>query len=112
MEAKDLLGVSLKGFSVKELTEVFKTNDDGRKVESLGFFQSEKIAKGFAQTQVDAAWHKTRKQFVLTDGEIGFVVEDSVEILDDEEGKLEIAKKARAKLSTEEAEALGLNLED
>jgi len=108
MELKDLLEMSLEGFSVKELIEVFKTDNDGIKVSSLGFFQSEKIAKGFAQIQVDANWHGTGKHFVLTNGKNGFVIGDSIKILDDEEGKLKIAQKARAKLSLEEAEALGL----
>lgn len=102
------MGLSLEKFTIKELTEVYRVNDDGRKISSLGFFRSEKIAKGFAQIQVAAAWHETGKKFVLTDGKIGFVLEESIKLLDDEQAKLDIAKKARFKLTQEEADALGL----
>ena len=39
---------------------------------------------------------------------VGFVLGISVKLLNDEQGKFEIATKARAKLSDEEADALGL----
>jgi len=108
MEIKRILGISLGRFTIEELTEVYRIDEDGRKISSLGFFRNEKIAKGFAHIQVDAAWHKTGKKFVLTDGKNGFVLGEPIEILDDEKAKLDIAKTARSKLTQEEAEALGL----
>ena len=104
----DMIGIDLSGFQVRKLFEVYKTNDDGRKVSSLGFFKSEKIAKGFAKIQVDANWHKVKGNYILTDGKIGFVLGTFINILDDEEAKLAIAEKARLKLTSEEADALGL----
>ncbi len=71
-EAKDLVGQDLSGFSVRELTEVYTVNEDGRYDKSVGFFEDEQIAMAFAKNQVDAPWHKTSTEVVLTDGKVGF----------------------------------------
>ena len=108
MELKELVGKSLENFTIQEFTEVYKTNDDGRKESSLGFFRNETVAKAFAQQQTDAAWHRTDKQLVLTDGKVGFLMGKPITILDDEEATLKIREKAIAKLSEEERRVLGL----
>ncbi len=51
----------LEGFTIQEMTEVFKVNEDGGKTKSLGFFRNENIAKAFAKHQADADWHQTGK---------------------------------------------------
>jgi len=108
MDAKELLGKSLSGFAVQELTEVFKVDEDGRKKKSLGFFHDESIAKAFAGNQADANWHRTEKVLVLTDGKEGFVIGGGVTLLDDEKAALEIKEAAIAKLSEAERKVLGL----
>lgn len=106
MKLKDLLKKSLEGFTIQELTEVFKTDDDGRKSKSFGFFHDESIAKAFAGNQEDAPWHKTNKAFVLTNGEVGFLIGDPVTLLDDEKAALETKKRILSKLSKEDREFL------
>jgi hypothetical protein len=108
MELKDLIGAELNEFTVEKFTEVFKVNDDGRKSKSLGFFRDENIAKAFAGNQKDANWHKTSNVLVLTDGKNGFLVGDSIVILDDEQTLLEIREKAMSKLSDAERKVLGI----
>lgn len=108
MELAELKGKDLTDFRVQEFTEVYKTNDDGRKVESIAYFQDENIAKAFAQNQVDANWHRTGKALVLTDGKVGFLLGQPIRIASDEQAELEIRKKALAKLSNEERKVLGI----
>jgi hypothetical protein len=108
MSTQDLVGKSLEGFTVEKLTEVFQVNYHGKKESSLGFFKNPKIAKGFASIQTDATFAKIEEALVLTNGEEGFLLGESIKLLNDEEAKLAIAKKARAKLSDEEAEILGI----
>jgi len=103
MYLEDLIGKDLKGFTVQELTEVFRVDEDGRKTKSIGFFRNGIIAKAFVQNSVDAAWHKTDKALILTDGKVGFrLLAGPVELFDDEKTALEIREKALAKLSPEE----------
>ncbi len=103
---EDLIGRDLKGFSIQEYTEVFRTNDEGFKSSSIGFFKDDNIAKAFAQNQTDANWHKTEKAFILTDGKIGFLLGKSVTLLDAEKAALEIRNSALNKLSAEERKLL------
>jgi len=106
--AKELVGQKLNEFAVVEYTEVYKTNDDGFKSKSLGFFKDADVAKAFAGNQTDAAWHKTETVLLLTNGKVGFLLGDSVELLDDEKATLEIKKSAMAKLSPSERKVLGI----
>ena len=108
MQLEDLIGKNLDGFSVQIYTEVYRVDEDGRKTDSLGFFKNSTIAKAFAGGQVDAPWHRTEQEFILTNGEIGFLLGDQVELLDDEKAALEIKEKALAKLTLEEVELLRL----
>ncbi len=109
MDLKELIGRDLAGYSVQEMHEVFKTDDDGMKSKSIGYFRSEDIATAFAGNQVDAAWHRVAKAFVLTNGAEGFLLTGtSVTLLSDEQARLDIGKAARAKLTVAEQRALGL----
>jgi hypothetical protein len=107
---KELVGKDLKGFKIINMTEVYQVNDDGQKFSSLGFFKDPNTALAFARVQEDANWHKTGQVLVLTDGTVGYVIEDQkpVKLFDDEVEALEIKKKAVAKLSFEERKLLGL----
>ena len=107
---QNLAGKDLKGFKIIEMTEVYRVDDDGRKSSSLGFFKDPNTAAAFAGVQTDASWHKTEKVLVLTDGTVGYVIEDQkpVKLFDDESEALKIKKKAVAKLSPVERKLLGL----
>ncbi len=106
---KELIGHDLKGFKIVEMTEVYRVNEDGRKSSSLGFFKNQNTAEAFAGVQTDAIWHKTAEALVLTDGTVGYVMEqqDPVKLFDDEAEALELKKKAVAKLSSAERKLLG-----
>lgn len=104
-----VVGQDLSGFKVIIMTEVFKTDDDGRRSRSLGYFKDVTIAKAFAGSQTDAPWHKTRDVYVLTDGKVGFLLNtsESVQILEDEKVLVQIREKALAKLTPAERKILG-----
>ena len=109
MDIREFLDKPIDGFTVQELVEVYRTNDDGRKTSSVGFFRDEDIAKAFAGCQEDANWHGTDKVLVLTDGKVGFLVGETVTLLDDEKAALEIKQKALAKLTPAERAILKLD---
>ena len=104
----NLLGKDLKHFKVVEMTEVYRTNEDGRKSKSLGYFRERNTAQVFAGAQADAI-HKTGTAYVLTDGKIGFVISEpiSVRLFDDEAEAAELRNKALAKLTPLERKLLG-----
>ncbi len=103
------IGKSLDGFTVQRLTEVYSTNEDGKKVKSKGFFKNGSIAQAFAANQSGGdAYNKTSKHFVLTDGKEGFLIGEVVILLDDEQVALDIRTAAMAKLSDAERAALKL----
>ena len=107
----DLVGAELSNFKVLLMTEVYQTNEDGRKVSSLGFFKDKSIAKAFAGIQIDANYYQTSPDFVLTNGLVGYVINNSVEpikLFDDEEEMVKIREKILSKLSPEEQHILGI----
>lgn len=104
----DLVGKSLDGFTVQEYTEVYMTDNDGRISKSLDHFKDESIAKAFAGHQPDAAWHKTRKVLLLTDGKVAFVLGERVTLVDNEKMALEVKEAALKKLTPEERKVLGI----
>lgn len=108
VQSKDLIGKKLDGFSVQIYTEVYRVNEDGKKIDSLGFFRNSTIAKAFADGLTDAPWHQTEQELVLTNGEVGFLLGESVKLLSDEQAALEVKEKALAKLTPEEIELLKL----
>jgi hypothetical protein len=107
---EELIGEDLGGFEIVEMTEVYRVDYDGKQSNSLGFFKSQNTAAVFAESQTDASWHKTRKAPVLTNGILGFVIENHklVKLLDDKAEALELKKKVAAKLSPAERMLLGL----
>lgn len=107
---KDLIGIDLREWKIIEMTEVFSTNEDGRKSRSLGFFKDENIATAFAGTQKDVNFHKTEKVIVLCKGTIGFIINEREEVtfVDEESELLKVKEKALAKLSEAERRILRL----
>jgi len=113
MQLMDLVGRDLAGFKIEKLTEVLKTNEDGRTVKSIGFFRDEDVARGFAAYQSNPLRCGRQNVFVLTNGKEGlgsvlFLVGSRVTLLDDEKAALEILKHTMARLSSEEKAILGL----
>lgn len=107
MDLKDLK--DLAGYSVRELHEVFKVDNDGKKLQSVGYFRDMDIAFAFAGAQVDAPWHKVQKAFVLTNGTYGFLMTgQSATLLDDGLAMKDIRNAAKAKLSEAEQRVLGI----
>lgn len=98
-----------EGFFVEELVEVYRTDVDGRRSSSVGFFRDENLAKAFAQNQNDSSYHKTERKVVLTDGHSIFRLElEYAPIFDSTQAALEIREKALAKLTAEERQLLNL----
>jgi hypothetical protein len=69
-----LVGADLDKFKVQEYTEVYKTDFDGRKTKSLGYFKDNSVAEAFSGKQTYSAWHKTAKVLLLTDGKVAYLV--------------------------------------
>lgn len=106
---RSLIGLKLDGYAVVAMTEVYKTDDDGHEVKSLGFFRDGNVARAWALGQTDAAWHKTREVLVITNGERYFIFGGGeITVRDDEQAALEVRRAALAKLSPEERAVLGL----
>jgi len=105
----ELVGRDLTNFKIVEMTEVYLVNDDGRRSRSLLFFNNQDTATAFAQIQTDANHHRHRQALVLTDGIVGYTIQDQIKLSRDEDGILETIKdRALAKLSPAERKILGL----
>jgi hypothetical protein len=105
----ELVGKSLTDFSVRTMTEVFRTNDDGLKVKAVGYFFDPQVAQGWVDGMTNKHYYGTVHVLVLTDGERAFLLDPTrVEITGDEHAKLEIRDKALAKLTPSERAVLGI----
>ncbi|MDO8495267.1 MAG: hypothetical protein Q7S32_01915 [bacterium] len=106
--AEKLVGIDLTGFWVGEMTEVYRTDEDGRKVESLGFLHNEDVAKAFAEALNDSNYTKIGKAFVLTNGKEGFLVGQPVILLNEREIEANVRIMIMGKLSPAQRKLLGL----
>lgn len=106
----ELINKDLNGFTIIKMTEVYLVDEDGRMYDSLGYFRNQDVAEAFAESQKDADRHKTRQALVLTNGIIGYTIEDqtSVSLFDDDAEKKKIRDEAVAKLGTATRKVLGL----
>ena len=106
---KDFMRRDISSYKIIEMVEVYRTDDDGRKTKSLGFFKDPDIATAFAGSQIDAKWYRTEPVLVLTDGKVGFIVDvEEVTLFDDEAEALRIKEGIIAKLSPAERKIMGL----
>lgn len=110
MTIQELIGKNLSGFQIIKMAEVYRVDDDGRKTKSLGFFRDPDIAEAYAGAQPDARWHKTEEAVVLTDGSVGYVLEeqDPANIFDDEMIASELKEQILDKLTPAERKLFGL----
>lgn len=106
---KELVGRDLIGFEIVEMTEVYRVDDDGLRSSSIGFFRDQTIAAAFVETRREKSWIRTECALILTDGTVGYVIENQkpVKLFDDEAETLEIKKRAVARLSPLERKILG-----
>ena len=109
LKISDFTGKDISDFKIILAIEVYKTNEDGRKTASVGFFKSYDVAVAFIGVQVDSSFHKTEQVFLLTNGTAGFVIDFNreVKLFNDEEEKIKIRKQVIAKLSKSERAILG-----
>lgn len=105
----DFIGKDLSSFKIVKMEEVFMTDEDGNYLSSIGFFKNAKIAKAYSKRQPDASYIKTSTEVVLTDGNVGFTLEDKeVKLFDDEDEALAIREDILSRLTKEEREILGV----
>ena len=106
---EDLIGKPLNDFKVIRMTEVYRVNEDGGAIKSEGCFVSAVIARAYANNLVDSAYTDTRSIIVLTDGKVGYSLDELVELVDEDTALDSIRSKALAKLTHEEVQALGFS---
>ena len=104
----DLIGKPLDNFKVVRMTEVYRTNEDGRITKSEGCVKGEAEARAYASGLGDAGYVGTRSVLVLTDGEDAYFLGDSVLVADISAVLDAVRAKALAKLTPEEIQVLGL----
>ncbi len=106
---ESLVGLRLDGYMVEKMAEVYKTDVDGMKTNTVGYFRNGQVAAAWAQGQTDPFNHKTAEVLVVTNGERHFSFGGQpISLFDDEQAALEVREKALAKLSPEERAVLGL----
>jgi hypothetical protein len=81
----DLVGSDLKNFTIVEMSEVYIVDIHGQKWQSLGFFRDLTTAHDFLRGETNTVCYKIKKTLVLTDGNVGYVIEDQspVRLFDD-----------------------------
>lgn len=113
MKIKDLKGKDLSVFSLWEMTEIYKVNEKEEFVESRGFLTDSKLAETLAEKQPDSDMWRTRKGWVLNNGDKGLVIQKSTDavMLSESKVKKEIKKMIIDDLSLTEKKILGLETE-
>ncbi|MFH0853124.1 MAG: hypothetical protein V1853_01850 [bacterium] len=107
--AQNLVGLKLDGYTVVVMTEVCKTDEDGRKTKTLGFFKDSQVATAWAQGQTDKSYNETQEVLIITNGDRYFIFSgQEITVHDDEDAALEVRTAALAKLSDAERAVLGL----
>ena len=103
-----MVGKPLDGFTIAHLTEVYRVDVDGKKESTIGYFRDEVIARGFAENQTDANWHKTCEVMaVIKDDEV-FLLGERIELGDEGAAALKIREGALAKLTAADRKVLGV----
>jgi hypothetical protein len=92
---EEMVGKELNGFTIQQYTEVYKVDDGGTKTETVRYFKDHDLAEEFIRHQPDPGWYNTEHVFLLTYGEVGFLMGQSVTLVDDED---EVASTLRQKI--------------
>jgi hypothetical protein len=107
-EAESLIHQPMLGYRVERMVELYRIDTDGRYTGSEGCFSNEVLARAYAQGLRDPDYTNTQEVIVLTDGTEGYLL-GRVVTIHHEDGVLEtIRRQARAKLTPEEADILGV----
>ena len=105
----DLVGKPLSEFRLVEMTEVYRTNEDGGYTHTEGCFADGGLARAYASGLTDSNYTSFRNILVLTDGKVGYHCLGTEVLLVDVEGALELVRKrAISKLTPGELQALGV----
>lgn len=110
-ELKQLVGKDLVGFQILLMAEAYRTNDDGRKTKSIGFFKDPAVAQAFIGMQNDSAWIRVAVVYVLTNGKVGYVIDgmqEKVKLFDDEQEAARLRQQILGKLTPEQRALLGV----
>ncbi len=108
MDINELRGV-LKQFTVGQVSEVYRTDQDGLNPRPVAYLADPDVAEGWRGTLRDKDFHQMRLVWVLTNGAEAFLINpSSVSLADDEAARLEVRKNAIAKLTDAERKALGV----
>lgn len=106
-----LLKIDLKDFKVVVKFMVYKVDDGGQKTTVLGYFKNEDVAKAFAAMQTDKDFLRVEDTLVLTNGSVGYALEDPpapVKLFDDDAEVIGIKNAILAKLTPIEIKILGM----
>ena len=105
----DLIGKPLTEFQIVQMTEVYRTNEDGGYTKSEGCFMSKVMALAYASKVSDSFYMGTRSVLVLTDGREAYFLGEAAEVADEVAARDTVLKQALSKLTAAEIQVLGLS---
>jgi hypothetical protein len=109
LDLKTLVGrQNLADFIIKEVTEVYEVDTDGRYVKTVAYLEDDTLAKAFAQIQTDSEYHHTERVWVLTNGAAGFVLGKGMVFSNDKLIRKQVEEKSLQKLTPEMRKVLRL----
>lgn len=101
--------MSLDGYHVQALCEIYAINDDGIKGETIQFLIDPNVAAAWAKNQPAPHHLKVDTVLVITDGKRYFLFEgQEIKVWDGEEASRQARMGVLAKLSPEERRLLSL----
>jgi hypothetical protein len=100
MKVNQLVGQNLKDFKIVRMSEVYRTDDNGIKSSTVGFFKDSDVAEAYIENQKDSVFYKLGPTLILTDGAVGFVLRDHehVTLMDDKAEAAKILADIEAKM--------------
>jgi hypothetical protein len=107
-DSKIPIGRCLDDFKFIVCIEVYKVDDDGKRIKGVAYLKDRDIAEAYAQQFVDASYYKTRDVVVITNGKLSFLVGEAIYIAENENVRLTIREQALKKLTSAERKVLNL----
>lgn len=104
-----LIGNKLEDWCIVKMTEVYAVDMDGRRTVSLGCFKDSMVAAAYIESLKDSAFHKADLVLVLTNGKVGFALNDAeiAKLMDDDQIAASLKHKALGQLPPGMRELLG-----
>ncbi len=106
-----LLKTDLKDFKVVVKFKVYKVDDREQETTVLGYFENKDVAEAFVAMQPDKDFLRFEDTLVLTNGSVGYALEDPpvpVKLFDDDVEVIGIKNAILAKLTPIEIKILWL----